>query len=267
MRKFIFFQFSIINTLGTVTNEKRPYRNAGSITNGNPCGIDPYNYQADIPCGDGGTNPSMGLMNAYNQLNWLGGYAGRKGASKIVILETDGVANQRINGTLSDLGSGRKHWTSISNGGSAPFPMNGHPQALDPAITLAWLIAQDATGSKPWPTFPPYTNGGGLATAGQPTKWSGVPAGAPGFSTARNPARVHALAFGEIFESTSTTPMKPRSLEFLRNVQLVGNTLPPGATSIEDYKIITGTYTERIAKIREAMERIFQGGIQVALIE
>ena len=31
--------------------------------------------------------------------------------------------------------------------------------------------------------------------------------------------------------------------------------------------MIVGTYDQRIAAIKQAMERIFQGGIQVALIE
>lgn len=211
MRNCLYYPFSLVGSLGTVSNEKRPYKNGTSITSANPCGLDPSNYQADIPCGDGGTNPAMGLMGAYNQFNWTGSYTGRKGAAKVVILETDGVANQKINGTLTNISGGGKNWTSISNGGSAPSPPNGQPQALDPAITLTWLICQDSTGSHPWPTFPSYTNGGGLPVAGAPTKWSNVPAGSPGFSTIRNPARVHTLAFGEIFEPATTSPMKTRA--------------------------------------------------------
>jgi hypothetical protein len=141
--------------------------------------------------------------------------------------------------------------------------MNGHPDALNPAITLAWLICQDSTGSRPWPTLPAYTN----ASAGSPTKWSGVPTSPPGFSTSRNPARVHALAFGELFETTTSSPMKTRALEFLRNVEVVGGTSKAGAGSIESYKIITGNSEDRIEKLRKALELIMQGDIQVALIE
>jgi hypothetical protein len=267
MNNALFYPFSFNGTLGTVTSEKRPYKNNATISNGNPCGFDPQNYASDIPLGDGGTNPSMGLMLCYNQFNWTGTYTGRKGATKIVILETDGVANQTINGTLSNITGGGKHWTGISNGGSAPSPSNGHPNALEPALTIAWLICQDATGSHPWPTLPTYTNGTGLATAGVPAKWSGVANGSPGFSTVRNPARVHTLAFGQLFEASTTTNLKTRALEFLRNIEIAGQTLPSGSSSIESYKIITGTYTQRIAKIKEATERIMQGGVQVALIQ
>jgi len=94
MKNCLYYPFSLVGSLGTVTSEMRPY-DVGSITNSNPSGFDPLNYQADVPCADGGTTPNMGLMVAYNQFNWNGGYTGRKGAAKIVILETDGVANMK----------------------------------------------------------------------------------------------------------------------------------------------------------------------------
>jgi hypothetical protein len=268
MQACLYYPYSLVGSLGSVASEKRPYR-TGSISPGSPCGLDPSNYQADIPVADGGTNPSMGLMAAYNQFNWTGGYTGRKGAAKIVVLETDGVANQKINGTFGSIGGGggSLEWTGISNGGSAPVPFNGHPQAMDPAISLAWLIAQDSVGSKPWPMFPGYTAGSGVAPAGAPAKWSGLTANGPGFSTARSPARVHTIGFGELFEPGNGSPVRTRALEFLRNLQIAGGASPEGTTSLEDYKVITGTAEQRIDKLRQALERIMQGGIQVALIE
>lgn len=267
MQNCLYYPFSLIDNLGTATSEKRPYKN-GTQSTVNPSGLDPSNYAADIPLADGGTNPSMGLMLSYNQFNWVNSYLGRNGAAKVVILETDGVANQKINGTFSAISSGRKEWTSISNGGSAGSPSNGHPDALNPAITLAWLICQDANGSKPWPTFPAYTNGlSAVATASPPAQWSGLTSNGPGFSTTRNPARVHTIGFGELFEPANSSGVKTRALEFLRNVQIAGGTSAPGSASIESYKIITGSSTERIDKLRQALERIMQGGIQVALVE
>jgi len=212
----------------------------------------------------------MGLMVAYNEFNWNGGYTGRKGASKIVILETDGVANFKISGTFAAIsgGGGNYQWSSIANAGFAPVPYNGHPQAMDPAISLAWLIAQDSGGTKAWPTFPSYTNGTGLQSTTTPTKWTGLTANGPGFSTTRSPAKIHTLGFGYLFEPTTTSVVKTRALEFLRNIQLAAGQ-PQDATTgtIESYKMIVGTYDQRIAAIKQAMERIFQGGIQVALIE
>ena len=113
------------------------------------------------------------------------------------------------------------------------------------------MIAQDAAGTKPWPSLPGlHRTPNGVAPAGPPTKWGGLPGNGPGFSTARNPARVHALAFGELFEPTTSSGLKTRALEFLRNVQVAGGTSPTGAGSIEPYKVITGTADQRIAKLR-----------------
>lgn len=261
MQNCLYYPYSLINSLGTVTSEKRPYKNAGTINAANPSGFDTNNYSADIPLADGGTNPAMGLMVAYNQFNWRGGYTGRQGAAKIVIMESDGVANQRSTATFSAISGGGNHWTSISNTGSS----NGHPDAMNSAISMAYILTNTATSSKAWPTFPAYTSGGSLPAAAAPT--NSYSTNGPGFSTARTPAQVHTIAFGELFEASTSSLMKTRALEFLRNVQIAGGTSPTGATSIETYKIITGNSTERIDKLRQALERIMQGGVQVALIQ
>jgi hypothetical protein len=260
MRNTLFFPYSLINATGTVSGTMRPY-NTTAPNNSNPSGLNPYNYEGNSPLSAGGTNPTMGLMVAYNQFNWSGGYTGRNGASKVVILETDGVANQFCQTaqlTAISGSGGRAHWTSVNNTGSS----NGHPDALDSAVTLAWMINQDSGGTKPWPTSFP-----GQAHTRRYTTWSG-----PGFSSSRLPAQVHALAFGELFEpatalNTNGATRQNQALRFLLDVQFAGGTSPAGATSIESYKIITGTYTERIDKIRQALERIMQGGVQVALVQ
>ena len=87
----------------------------------------------------------------------------------------------------------------------------------------------------------------------------------PGYSTARMPARVHAIGFGDLFQYASTS--RTEGLAFLLEVQKKGGTSAATATSIESYKIITGNYTTRIENIRQTLERIMQGGIQVALIQ
>jgi hypothetical protein len=264
MKNCLFYPFSLLGSLGTLTSEKVPYTTATPATS-NPSGLNPANYAADIPNGDGGTNPTMSLMVAYNEFSWSNGFVGRRGANKIVILETDGVANQSINATFNNGGYGASRWTSISNNSTGG---NGNPTALNPAISLAWLIAQDSTGSKPWPTFPSYYNATGLPTAGAPTKWTGIPNTATGYSTARQTANTHTIAFGELFEDTTVSPMKTRALEFLRNVQIAGGlNVHTAANPIESYKVITGDYNERIEKLRQAFERIMQGGVQVALIQ
>ena len=43
--------------------------------------------------------------------------------------------------------------------------------------------------------------------------------------------------------------------------------MPESAAGLDADKIITGNYAQRVDKLRLALERIMQGGIQVALIE
>ena len=96
-----------------------------------------------------------------------------------------------------------------------------------------------------------------------------------------HPAEVHVLAFGDLFESYSTSPQKPAALRYLAAVQIDGNTSPTPAGSwdtdsldydayflnLEPYKLITGPYNTRIENIREALEPIMQGGVNLALIQ
>jgi Flp pilus assembly protein TadG len=272
MKQCLFYPFSLVSSLSTVGSEERPYASS-SASSSNPSGLNqsPSSILSDIPNANGGTCPTMGLMNAYNQFDWNGGFNGRKGATKLVILETDGVANEKCNATFSAIsgGGGTYQFTGISDGGSAGNPANGNPAAIDPAVTLAWTIGQDGTGSKPWPTFSPYTAITGLS-ATTPTRYTGwsLPSNPHGFSTTRSPAYVHTLAFGYLFEPTTTSQLKTRALEFLRNIQLATGIPPDSSTgTIESYKMIVGTYDQRIDAIRQAMQRIMQGGIQVALVE
>jgi len=76
-------------------------------------------------------------------------------------------------------------------------------------------------------------------------------------------------AFGNLFESGSS--LRGTALDFLAQVQVAGYTSPAGTDgagyeAAEPYKIITGDSTQRIDKIKQAMERIMQSGVQVSLI-
>ena len=116
----------------------------------------------------------------------------------------------------------------------------------------------------------------------------------PGYSTTRNPAQVHSIGFGELFEPYMTNnatagPMQQTALQLLLNVQMAGGTLPstdtiqscwgypgvdtaPGGvggytTGTQSFKIIVGDYNTRISLIQNALQRIMQSGVQVALIQ
>ena len=91
------------------------------------------------------------------------------------------------------------------------------------------------------------------------------------------PARVYAIAFGDVFsgyDNGSISTEGKDALRFLLRVQQVGNTSPgtvgtadPPTASIPNEQIITGSYDVRIAKMKSALERIAQSGVQVTLIE
>lgn len=189
----------------------------------------------NIPNADGGTSPQMGFMVAYNQFSTATGFNGRRGAAKVVIFETDGVPNTTSNGTFT-LGSPapyKSYYASLSTGSGLG---NNNSTVTSQALGVVQQLVNLDTNSS-----------------------------SPGYGTARQPVRIHAIAFGQLFESTTTT--KTQALDFLLQVQKKGNTSPASASSIESYKIITGDYNTRIENLRLAFERIMQSGVQVSLIK
>ena len=221
MSNALFFPFSLLNNLSDPTQEVRPYDSNFNNT-----------ASADIPNANGGTSPEMGFMVAYNQFSGASGYNGRRGATKLVIFETDGLPNTYGSGSFVDGGAYNSYYSGVSSGS---FVGNDDPGVCASAINaVKQIVALD----------------------------SASPAG---YSTAKNAAQVHGLAFGDIFQSNST--YKAEALAFLLQVQQAGNTSASTDTSIQSYKIITGDYNTRIANIKEAMQIIMQSGIQVSLIQ
>jgi hypothetical protein len=225
MKNALFFPFSLLDSLGDTTAEIRPYN--GSFN---------YTGAGDIPNANGGTTPEMALMVAYNQFSSRTGFNGRRGASKVCILETDGVPNTTANGGFTNGGAYNSMYTGITTGS---YLGNGNSTVISDGVATASRITALDTNNP------------------------------PGYSSARNPARIHCIAFGDLFETTS--PLKDAALDFLAEVQVVGFTSPTGTNgagfaSNESYKVITGTSTQRIDKLRQALERIMQSGVQVVLI-
>lgn len=187
----------------------------------------------DVPNAAGTTTPAMAFMNAYSQFSSASGFNGRRGAAKVLIFETDGVPNTTASGTLNTGGGAyNSYYTNIAPGS---FLGNNNATVTSGAISIIDQICASDTANP------------------------------PGYSSAKLPARVHAIAFGDLFESGST--LETQALNFLLRVQQHGNTSPAGATSIENYKIIVGDYNTRINLLRQALEHIMQSGIQVALIK
>jgi len=256
MQNALFYPFSLLDTLSNASSTVRPYT-SGWSSSSNPSALND-STDTNIPNAGTQTGPQMGLMVAYNELGFANTgsktFTGRKGTTKVVIFETDGVPNMSFNGTLTKTGSGESGRWYYSSIGTPNFA-GGSTLLNVPPKDKARAVVRQITAS----------NSDGI----------------PGFSTPRNPARVHAIAFGELFEPTTPSPMKAASLRFLTAVQIDGKTTPTPSGSWdndsldyntlfvnrEPYKIIIGDYSTRIEKMRLALERIMQGGVQVALIQ
>jgi hypothetical protein len=252
MQNALFFPYPILGNLGDPTATINPFLSIAPSYS-NPAGIQPNN-DTIIPNAGTQTCPQSGFMVAYNQLGSASGggqtYTGRNGALKIVIFETDGVANCSASASLVQGGGGYYYNTpgNISYYGDST---ELHTPPKDGAIAVVQQIVAPNTANP------------------------------PGYSTPRNNALVHALAFGEIFEPAMASPMQTAAFQFLAAVQIYGNTSPKPVgnwdsdslnymadyVNYEPYKIITGTATQRISEMQTALQRIMQAGVQVALIQ
>lgn len=227
MKNALFFPFSLLDSLSDPNAEIRPYNSSfANVAAG------------DVPNANGGTSPETGFKVAYNQLSSRSGFNGRRGATKMVIFETDGVPNTpeasgSAHGNFTNGGAYNSMYSSIAPGS---FVANNDPTVVSRALSVVQRICNLDSN-----------------------------AAAPGYSTGRNPARAHAIAFGDLFQTTSTR--KADALSFLLQVQQIGATSAATDTSIESYKIITGDYATRIENLRQAFERIMQSGVQVSLIQ
>ncbi|MFO0804917.1 MAG: pilus assembly protein TadG-related protein [Gemmataceae bacterium] len=251
LKNVLFFRRDTVAALKTdpsSTLEHRPY-DSGFL-----------NDVKAIPNSKGGTDANSGLALAFNLLSSSptllasGSYGagGRKGASKTVVFETDGRPQSKgkwvLNGTGADtryeLGSSTKveSWTKDSQllGGGG---FNGQYGVK----VVERIVAPVST------------------------------TGTSGFSLPNAPARVYAIAFGDIFNGYDDGTIGQEgtdALRFLLRVQQVGNTSPgtvgtadPPSARIPAEQIITGSYDVRISKMKSALERIAQSGVQVTLVE
>jgi hypothetical protein len=210
----------------------------------------------DIPNAQGSTDPDTGLtyafnlLSASNQLPSATYGTARRGASKMVILETDGVPNT-MRGTTSSAGM-----VPTTLGYDTYYPTStwcGSQQASgDPTVmAAAYTVAQQIT--KP------------MTTTGQAQGSSAN----SGLSLPNAPAYIYPIAFGDLFD-TNLAPnatFRPTALQFLATIAYYGNTGTSSATSPASGQIITGDYGTRINLLQTCFQDIFQSGVTVALIE
>lgn len=210
-----------------------------AVLNGTALEVRPYNSSmtstltGNLPNANGATDPNHGLSLAYNMLSssTAVGAGGRRGASKIVIFETDGVPNSYQNWSYVASGSNSRY-NFVNTGASGS---NGSAISMSTAYDVVQQIVQPTTS------------------------------GSPGFSLPNSPARVYSFAFGDLFSTNSS--FKPTALTFLQTIAYYGNTNDSTSTPLPAEQVITGSYTTRISNLRTGLERVLQNGVQVTLIE
>ncbi len=194
----LFFPFSTINANGT--------NNGTEIT---PYDADPATSQVpsanfgDTPRAKGGTCFAMGLMLCYNQFastpttdntlrnfvtatpitfpTGMAGGMGRKGAQKVIIFETDGLANAYANANLVTAGSGNYKYYQIRYDMNKPstseYPTTlqttlNDPTVLNQVYTIVQQLASD-------------------------------------YGSSRNPFKLYAMGFGPVFATGRRTAATP----------------------------------------------------------
>jgi hypothetical protein len=249
----LLFPFSTINADGSC--------NSTEITPYDPdpaTGLIPSANFVDTPRSDGDTCFAMGLMLAYNQFavtpsndttlrtfvsnspitfpTGMAGGLGRKGAQKVVIFETDGLANCGASASLATASSGYQYYQiryDMNNPTGSEYP-SINPQDINNSTVLSQVYS--------------------LVTQMQTT-----------YSTSRNPFRLYAIGFGPVFNSGA--PDAAGALSTLQNMQYYAGTQSSASTALPSNQVITGTDSQMLTNMTSAYTSILQNGVQIALIK
>jgi Flp pilus assembly protein TadG len=188
------------------------------------------------------TATDYGFMLAYNQFSsnqslvasGVGGL-GRKGAHKIVILETDGMANQSSTATFSNNGAYQSYY-KVGSFGTAST------SSTDPA-TSCKAVAQKICAMD---TDSP-----------------------PGFGQPQRPVEIDCIAFGAVFEPTASGSEQANAITFLQGLSTIGGTTFPSSSSDPDngYKWCIGTLQQRQDKLQTAFTKILDETESIILVK
>ena len=191
---------------------------------------------------DSNTATSYGLMLAYNQLSsstdlagaGIGGY-GRKGADKLVILETDGMANQASTVSTVNTGAYNSYYNTPP---LATISASGNSADTD-AINVATVLTSLNTTSA-----------------------------LPGFSTTRRPVTIECIVFGAIFEPGAVGSDQADAVSLMQSISTIGgNRLPSSATDpTNGYKWCIGTLAQRQQLLQQAFTKVMDKEVSIILV-
>ena len=212
---------------------------------------------------DSNTASSYGFMLAYNQfssntaLRTAGpastpvGGLGRKGATRMVIYETDGMANadsQPLLGFVQGANGGAYNSYYAIRPGDV---VNGAGYSQSNLLQVVETICNkdDSTYS--------YT-----VPSGAPT-----PPSNPGYATVNKPVIVHCIAFGAIFETPSS--IQTSAVTLLQSISTLGGTTFPSSSAdpVNGFKWCTGTLQQRQDKLKQAFLNILDSSVPVSVIK
>jgi len=218
----------------------------------------------DVPRANGGTCYNMGLMLAYNQFSTnrtsalatytanaptgTAGGLGRNGAAKLMIFESDGCVNFAANANFQTSTNATGYYkVRIADANNLNAANTEYPTGVtNTGSTATFSALQPVVKSIAQQMCNDVANGG--------------------FSTTRNPVKIHCLAFGSLFESGNSSTGKTNALQILADMEVIGKVQSSGATTLASSKIIVGDFNTRINNMQTAFSSIMQDGVQVTLI-
>ncbi|MDR3621804.1 MAG: pilus assembly protein TadG-related protein [Paludisphaera borealis] len=197
------------------------------------------------------TTSVYGFMLAYNQFSCSNtlqaldlstaagvGGEGRVGAQRLIVYETDGMANQGV---------------TPANGFSTSSNYSSYYQ-IQPGQTLNSAGYTDANLFQTVQNICNTSSGAAVSAPGvlpySPNQ------GRPGFGTPGKPVTIHCLAFGGIFESPSS--VQTSSVALLQQVSGIGGTVFPSSASdsTNGFKWCIGTLQQRQSRLVNAFQNI-----------
>jgi Flp pilus assembly protein TadG len=197
------------------------------------------------------TTTNHGLMLAYNQFSGsstlsaasIGGL-GRVGAKRLVILETDGMANNNTSTGFTNNGGTNSYYNILP---TSNLTATGYDQ--NALLQVVQAICNTSTG-----------------TPGTPNSAVTNP-GYPGFATSNKPVVVQTIAFGIVFQiSTSTQTSAVGLLQAIS--QIGGTTFPSSPTDpTNGYKWCIGTLSTRVQLLQQAFANALNDGNSVSLVQ
>jgi hypothetical protein len=200
---------------------------------------------------DSNTTTDHGLMLAYNQFSCstalqsaaVGGQSvaaggfGRKGAQKIVILETDGMVNQATNASFTSAGSYNSYYDLAPLGTVSASGSAANTSALNVVQRICALDSDNTNG--------------------------------PGYATAQKPVLIYCIAFGAIFEPTASGSEQANAVAFLQSLATTGGTTFPSSSTDPTYGYLwcIGTLSQRQVKLQQAFINIMDQTESIILVK